>query len=275
MRSLTFLPTALAGVAPLQNLVLRQANPGLPEEQCVTPGFATSSGAGSSEGGVSFCASKQSEGFLINRIAAKVDSESLAFVEVEFTDGHTISLGDDRGDREGEVEWDPENDMVDTIEIWGGGSNGDNHDGNAVCRIVVEHSNGNSMGKSTYKRRSNSRLTIDPDVASDYAEGSGTKVDTGRSGLLLGMHGRHGGSSEEMDGSPGCIDRLDFVFAKRRVKSKRIDNIKFTPDPEDINQLGTNEDRGFKVKSYDAMEFQVGQIRPDSHRASLTLSLAE
>lgn len=144
MRFLSFLPTALAGVVPLAR---RQANPGLPEDQCITPGFAVSSGAGSSEGGVAFCASKQGDGFLITRIAAKADSESLTYVEVEFTDGDTLTFGDDRGDREGEVEWDPEIDMVDAIEVWGGGSNGDSHDGNAVSRIVVELSNGASMGE--------------------------------------------------------------------------------------------------------------------------------
>ena len=236
MRFLTFLPTALAAATPL---VRRQANSGLPEDQCLTPGFAVSTGAGSSEGGVAFCASKQGEGFLINRIEAKADSESLAYVEIEFTDGHTISFGDDRGDREGEVRWDPEVDEVEEVIIWDGGSNGDTHDGNAVAGIVIELSSGASM-----------------EVKSDYAEGSGIKLDTGRAGLLLGMHGRHGGSSQEMDGHPGCIDRLDFVFSKRKIKSKRIDNLKYTPDPEDINELGTNEDRGFSIKSYDAVEFQ-------------------
>lgn len=85
------------------------------------------------------------------------------------------------------------------------------------------------------------RLTNSTEVKSESVDGSGTRIDIGRSGLLLGMHGRHGGSYEEMDGHPGCIDRIDFVFAKRRIKSKRVDNIKYTPDPEEINELGSNE----------------------------------
>jgi hypothetical protein len=143
MRLLTLLPTALAAAVPHTR---RQANPGLPEDQCITPGFAVSSGAGSSEGGVAFCASKQAEGFLINRIAAKADHEVLTYVEVEFTDGHVLSFGDDRGDNEGEVEWDPEVDEIDEITVWGGASNGENGDGNAIKKLVVETSNGATMG---------------------------------------------------------------------------------------------------------------------------------
>lgn len=148
MRFLALLPTALAAVVPHTR---RQANTGLPEDQCITPSFGISSGVGSSEGGVAFCASKQGEGFLINRIAAKADHEVLTYVEVEFTDGHILTFGDDRGDIEGEVTWDPEIDEIDEITVWGGASNGENGDGNAVAGLVIETSNGATMGECTTK----------------------------------------------------------------------------------------------------------------------------
>lgn len=58
-----------------------------------------------------------------------------------------------------------------------------------------------------------------------------TVLDVGNAGMLLGIAGRAGES----------IDRLDFIFTKEKVKSRSVEDMKLSPDIEEINLRKSNE----------------------------------
>lgn len=65
----------------------------------------------------------------------------------------------------------------------------------------------------------------------------------GTGGLLMGLWGRSGQG----------VDQIGFTFAGGKIVGKRIDEVVYTPNLEDVNELGTNEERGFTVTRHDSM----------------------
>lgn len=55
-------------------------------------------------------------------------------------------------------------------------------------------------------------------------------MDVGGAGMLLGIAGRSGAS----------IDRLDFIFAKEKIKKRSIEDMTLTPDIDEINLRESN-----------------------------------
>ena len=55
--------------------------------------------------------------------------------------------------------------------------------------------------------------------------------DVGKAGMLLGIAGRSG----------EAIDRLEFIFAKEKVKKRSIENMVLEPSIEEVNLLQSNK----------------------------------
>lgn len=82
-------------------------------------------------------------------------------------------------------------------------------------RIVMELSNGQKM-----------------DVGKPTDGAIGTDINLGKSGMLYGAGGRHGGHG-------GAIDQLTFFFAKEKVKGISMRDMAFDPDITQLNELQT------------------------------------
>lgn len=70
------------------------------------------------------------------------------------------------------------------------------------------------------------------DVKNDWDhEITPTVLNVGKAGMLLGIAGRSGES----------IDRLDFIFTKEKIKKRSVEDMKLTPDIDEINLRESNK----------------------------------
>jgi hypothetical protein len=62
----------------------------------------------------------------------------------------------------------------------------------------------------------------------------GDNVDVGKSGMLIGIKGRH-------TGGEGNINQLTFIFAKEAIEERSIEEMELIPTLDEINKKQTNE----------------------------------
>lgn len=187
---------------------------GFDASECDVPDFAVSDASGESDGGDPFCASKWKAGTLIKHVRAKADGDGVRGLRIVFTDDDVVEVGAQIGtdeDKEGEIEIDPLNDTFTNIQTWSNGWHG------CIGRLVVETSGGQSFDVGNGK---------DKDEA-------GKTVDLGKSGMLIGIKGRHGGTT-------GAIDNIEFMFAREKIVERAITDMELSPSVDELNARTAN-----------------------------------